>query len=115
MTADSSLTGTSVVLVSLGTGQPPPRPQFDPHRPWLSTLTDLIALGTGTDDAHRVVERALGPAGSGRYWRFQATSPDVGGAMDDPTPARLATLKAAADALIRSSRESLDVLIKALT
>lgn len=114
MTAQRSLTATSVILVSLGTGQPPPKPQFDPHRPWLATLTDLVALGTGTDDAHRVMERALGPSGGGRYWRFQAISPDVGGAMDDPTPTRVAVLKATAEALIRSQGPSLDAVIAGL-
>ncbi len=112
ITAQRSLTGTSVVLVSLGTGRPPVTPNFDPNRPWLSTLTDLVALGTGTDDAHRLVERALGPHGSGRYWRFQAS--DVPAAMDDPTPERVALLQSTAAALITSYGPSLDAMIAAV-
>lgn len=115
ITSARSLTGTSVLLVSLGTGQPPPRPQFDPHRPWLSTVTDMVALGTGTDDSHRVLERVLGPSGSGRYWRFQPIGVDLGGAMDDATPARIASLSSTAASFIETNSGSIDQLITALT
>ena len=114
MTEERSLTGTSVLLVSLGTGQPPPTPQFDPVKPWLSTVGDFVALGVATSDAHCLVERALGPHGAGRYWRFQVTNPALGGAMDDPTPQRLTVLRSAADELIRAERRALKTLVSVL-
>jgi uncharacterized protein len=114
LTAERSLTGTSVILVSLGTGAPPPTVRFDPHSPWLSTLRDMIAMGTTTDDAHRIIERTLGAHGSGKYWRFQVMTPEVAGTLDDATPERIGTLCAAARTLISEMSSSIDSFTEVL-
>jgi hypothetical protein len=82
--------------------------------PGLPPIVDLVALGTGTDDAHRVVERTLNEKGSKRYWWLKVENPVVGGAMNDRTPTRVSTLAVSARRLIEASDRELDHMLTQL-
>lgn len=108
LTTERGLTGSSVLLVSLGTGVVPGGSILDGNGSWLGAAKDLAGLATSVWAGDVLARRALGEA---RYRRFQVVDPGVAGAMDDPSTARLAVLRAASESMIRRESAAIDVVV----
>ena len=111
LTSQRGLTGSSVLLVSLGTGAVPGGSILDDEGSWLGVAKDFTGLATSVWAGEVLARRALG---EGRYQRFQVLDPRIAGAMDDPSKERLAALRAAAEGLISRESAAIDRLVKEL-
>jgi patatin-like phospholipase/acyl hydrolase len=111
MTAARQITATSVLLVSLGTGVAPGGATFNETATWIGAASDTIKTATSVAAGEVLARRAL-PASN--VVRIQVVDSSIAGAMDDPSSARLATLKTAADRLVEEEATQLDSLVTAL-
>lgn len=111
LTAARQLTGESVLIVSLGTGRAKSTASFAGTEGWIGSAGDLVKSATSVAAGELLARRALTDA---RYIRFQVLDDRIAGAMDDPSPARLDLLKAAADDLIRSDSARIDAVLQCL-
>lgn len=111
LTSARQLTASSVLLVSLGTGMAPGGETFNETATWIGAAGDMIQTATSVAAGELLARRAL-PADN--FVRLQVVDARVAGAMDDPSVARLTTLKSAADELIQSQNLLLDRLASVL-
>lgn len=111
LTAERGLTGSSVTVVSLGTGAVPGASILDGNGSWLGAAKDLAGLATSVWAGEVLARRALG---NDRYRRLQVLDPRVAGAMNDPSTERLAVLRDAAENMIRQESASIDALVAQL-
>lgn len=111
LTSERRLTGASVLMVALGTGVVPGAAIFDDTGSWLGIAQDLAGLATSVWAGEVLAKRAWGASG---YRRFQVVDPRVAGAMDDPSVARLQTLREAAEQMIRQQSTTIDALVAEL-
>lgn len=111
LTSERGLTGSSVVLVSLGTGVVPGGSILDGNGSWLGTAKDLAGLATSVWAGEVLARRAVGNA---KYRRFQVIDPRVAGAMNDPSTGRLAVLREAAESMIQHESTAIDTLVAEL-
>lgn len=111
LTTDRGLTGSSVVLVSLGTGVVPGASILEGNDSWLGAAKDLTGLATSVWAGEVLARRAVG---NSKYWRFQVLDPRVAGGINDPSEERLAALRDAAEQMIQQESNSIDTLIEEL-
>jgi patatin-like phospholipase/acyl hydrolase len=110
LTGTAGVTGSSVTMVSLGTGVVPGDSVLGANTSWLGTAKDLTGLATSVWAGEVMAQRALGD----RYVRFQVEDARIAGAMDDPSTQRLDQLKSAADGLLKEKSDLLDSVISTL-
>lgn len=111
LTSDRGLTGSSVTLVSLGTGVVPGGSILDGNGSWLGAAKDLAGLATSVWAGEVLARRALGNA---QYRRFQVLDPRIAGEMNDPSTERLKTLREAAETMIQRESDAIDALVAEL-
>jgi hypothetical protein len=107
MTAARQIAATSVLLVSLGTGMAPSGATFRETATWIGAASDTIKVATSVAAGEMLARRAL-PASN--FVRLQVVNESVAGAMDDPSTARLAVLRDAADELVEAQGAQLERL-----
>lgn len=108
LTSDRGLTGTSVYLVSLGTGAGEVREGFSGISTWIGSAKNLISTATSVREGEVLIERAFPPQ---RIARLQVIDSRIAGAMDDPSPDRLRMLEAAANGLITGKAAEIDRIV----
>jgi uncharacterized protein len=111
LTAARKMTGSSVLLVSLGTGVAPSGETFGGSASWIGAAGDTIKTATSVFAGELLAARAL-PASN--YVRLQVVDQRIAGAMDDPSVARLEALKAAAMGLIQTQDVAISRLVAQL-
>ncbi|NWL32086.1 patatin-like phospholipase family protein [Paenarthrobacter nitroguajacolicus] len=107
ITASQRRTGTSVFLVSLGTGMAASTPAFAGEGSWLAAFSDLAKIATSITGSDILATRALGDS----YARLQVIDDRIAGAMDDPSLSRLEALQQAAQSLIQSESGEIDRIV----
>ena len=112
MTAAAGLTGTSVVMVSLGTGIAPSKESFAGTSDWIGTVGNLAASATSTLAGGVLAQRGLPSA---NFHRLEVVDDRVAGPMNDPAPERLAILRSAAERLISEQSAIFDRIIASCT
>ena len=111
LTSERGLTGSSVLLISLGTGVVPGASILDGSDSWLGAAKDMAGLATSVWAGEVLARRAVGNA---NYRRFQVIDARVAGGMNDPSDTRLAALKEAAEQMILQQSHSIDALVEEL-
>jgi patatin-like phospholipase/acyl hydrolase len=90
-----------VLILSLGTGSVPHPVTFDRARRWGKVLWAKPAIGAVLDGQSDTAEYELGQLlDADHYLRLQVKLPVANEAMDDASPANIAGLEAAADAML---------------
>ncbi|WP_432477221.1 patatin-like phospholipase family protein [Nocardioides sp. GXQ0305] len=112
LTSERKLVGSSVLLVSLGTGVVPGGSILDGNGSWLGAAKDLAGLATSVWAGEVLARRALGNT---KFRRFQVVDPRVAGAMNDPSSQRLDVLREAAEKMIQRESEAMNALVAELT
>jgi predicted acylesterase/phospholipase RssA len=110
MTSMMKLTGTSVFLVSLGTGMAEAKASFSGEASWGASFVDVAKMATSITGADVLAARSLGDS----YARLQVIDDRIAGAMDDPSPARLTALAGAAQHLISTESNEIDRIVSNL-
>lgn len=111
LTGERGMVGTSVYLVSLGTGSGDVQEAFSGISTWIGTAGSTIRTATSVREGELLIERALPPE---QISRLQVVDPRIAGAMDDASPGRLNLLKRAAQDLILSRTDEIDRVINRL-
>ena len=111
LTSARSITGSSVFLVSLGTGVAASGQTFAGTDTWIGSAGDVVRTATSVGAGEVLVSRAVSPS---KYHRLQVVDDRVAGAMDDPSQIRLTELKGAAEGLIRARSADIDFIAGAL-
>lgn len=112
LTSARSVTGSSVFLVSLGTGVAASGEIFRGTDTWIGSAGDIVKTATSVSAGEALMTRALPPS---NYRRLQVVDDRVAGAMDDPSPERLSALNGAAAGLIAASSADIDLIAATLS